>query len=168
MSAPKSRKQIWRLFLLGDAITRTGIVPAAATAKMKRISRTTCGTVHDVHFARYAKLTAIQLHHRSYRMEPMAVREAVRLSFFPSLASLVRPHVPLAGKTTPASSGRLPSFGSDSASLRSILTELTCPASRHPLLLVLPDHQRNGLEQQYAICYEPTLSEITAAQFGGC
>jgi len=37
-----------------NAITRTGIVPAAATAKMKRISRTTCGTVHDVHFARYA------------------------------------------------------------------------------------------------------------------
>jgi hypothetical protein len=35
-------------------------------------------------------------------------------------------------------------------------------------LLVLPDHQRNGLEQQYAICYEPTLSEITAAEFGGC
>jgi hypothetical protein len=32
-------------------------------------------------------------------------------------------------------------------------------------LLVLPDHQRNGLEQQYAICYEPTLSEITAAEF---
>ena len=68
-----------------NAITRTGIVPAAATVKMKRISRTTCGTVHDVHFARYANFfpTAIQLRHR---VLPCGTNGGSRsLSLFPAL-----------------------------------------------------------------------------------
>ena len=65
-----------------NAITRTGIVPAAATAKMKRISRTTCGTVHDVHFSRYAKFSRqpFSCTTVSYLVEPMAAREAIAFS----------------------------------------------------------------------------------------
>ena len=51
------------------------------------------------------------------------------------------------------------------ASLRSFSNWANMSCIAPPLLLVLPDHQRNGLEQQYAICYEPTLSEITATEY---
>jgi hypothetical protein len=86
-----------------NAITSTGIVPAAATAKMKRISRTTCGTVHDVHFLRYAKFSRqpFSCTTLSYRVEPMAIREAI--AFSRSLASPFQPQTlatasaPLAG-----------------------------------------------------------------------
>jgi hypothetical protein len=97
------------------------------------------------------------------------------IPFCGSLASSARPQrlgptsVPPAGRTTLASWDRSPSLGS--VRTRQPLcgafpTGPTVLHRGHPLLLVLPDHQRNGQEQQYAICYEPTLSEITAAEFG--